>query len=145
MLAKRLALTLLAAGSPLLLVALCLGGVWAEWVVLALVTLLPVAITVAAVAEGRGSVALAVFLALVIALLTGGLALAVVLPAEPWIGGFPAPTAVLVYGVGLATLVVVVLAYALTFDRLGIDREDLERLAALGGRREAHDEEPRRE
>ncbi|MCU0235317.1 MAG: hypothetical protein MUE90_14955, partial [Thermoanaerobaculales bacterium] len=47
----------------------------------------------------------------------------------PWIGGLPAAAALMVYGLWLAPLVVVALAYALCFDRAGLRTEDLDELA----------------
>lgn len=48
-----------------------------------------------------------------------------------WWLGLPAPTALLVFGVGLASLVVTGWVYAGTFGEAGVREEDLERLAQL--------------
>ncbi len=46
----------------------------------------------------------------------------------PWLGGLPLAATIQVYGIFLLPLPLVALTYALTFDRLGLRRQDLEEL-----------------
>ncbi|MFW6079233.1 MAG: hypothetical protein ACODAE_06415, partial [Gemmatimonadota bacterium] len=77
--------------------------------------------------------------ALVFLLLAGGFALVLLLPPEDptdpvlWLG-LPRRAAVLIYGVGLVPLVLVPVAYALTFDSLTLDAEQLERVRRIAAR-----------
>lgn len=78
--------------------------------------------------------------ALTLVLVSGGLLLLLALPpadpAEPaLVLGLPLRAAVLLYGVGLLPAFVVPVAYALTFDRLTLGEEELERVRAVGRRR----------
>lgn len=89
--------------------------------------------------EGLGPV-----FAFVLLVVGGGLgALLVLPPADPadptLILGLPPRAALLVYGVGLLPVLVVPFAYALTFERLSPDEDELERIRRLapgGGRHE---------
>jgi hypothetical protein len=141
------ALGLLAAGCPLLLAGFLVPGLTALaalWVgllpaALALLGLasrwrglrgrVPIALTLAAVALGP----FAVYLATVRRPPEGG----------AWWLGLPAPTAGLVFGVGLAGLVVTGVLYAWTFRHAGVRDEDLERIARLAGAGDDAREPPR--
>lgn len=48
----------------------------------------------------------------------------------PWFGGFPVAAAIQVYGLWLGPLLLVALAYGLTFDRWELPEEDLRRFDA---------------
>ncbi len=48
--------------------------------------------------------------------------------AAPWLGGLPLATAVQFYGLFLLPLALVSFAYAWTFERFGLRREDLDEL-----------------
>lgn len=69
--------------------------------------------------------------------LTAGFALALGLPADEAAGvplylGLPLRAAVVLYGIGLLPIVVLPIAYALTFDAQTLDPEDLERVRRAG-------------
>lgn len=78
--------------------------------------------------------------AFVFVVLAGGFCLALALgPAEPgdptlWLG-LPPRAAVILYGVGFLPLVVVPLAYALTFDELALRADDWDRIRGRGAGR----------
>lgn len=135
---RALALAVLAVGSPLLLAAFWLGGPVGTAVAALLVGLLPAALFVL----GAGSKLHRLrrrlaFWVLLLALSGGVLAVygtASTDLAEVWLGGFPLPTALLIYGVGLGLLIATGAFYAAVFDRLGIDREELERLERIASR-----------
>lgn len=144
---RRLSQAILAGGSALLVLFFVCGDPSGGWLTAVLVAALPLALIALGLAGGRGrppqgSLRLLVGLAL---LLVGGL-VATLLLARPavsgsrvWFGGLPASTAVLVYGVGLAALVLTSWAYAALFPRSGLQREDLERLRALSRERYQED------
>jgi hypothetical protein len=69
--------------------------------------------------------------------LIAGFALALGLPANeaagvPLFGGLPLRAAVVLYGIGLLPIVVLPIAYALTFDAQTLDPADLERVRRAG-------------
>ncbi|HYW12330.1 MAG TPA: hypothetical protein VE871_10235 [Longimicrobium sp.] len=69
--------------------------------------------------------------------LIAGFALALGLPADEAAGvplylGLPLRAAVVLYGIGLLPIVVLPIAYALTFDAQTLDPEDLERVRRAG-------------
>ncbi len=69
--------------------------------------------------------------------LAAGFALALGLPASeaagvPLYGGLPLRAAVVLYGIGLLPIVVLPIAYALTFDAPTLDPADLERVRQAG-------------
>lgn len=71
---------------------------------------------------------------LVFGLVTGGFLLALWLPAEApgdplWLG-LPLRAAIVLYGVGVLPLLVLPVAYALTFERLTLSDDDLARVRA---------------
>jgi hypothetical protein len=70
--------------------------------------------------------------ALVFLILAGGFAAALALPAEtvesPLFLGLPTRAAVVLLGIGLLPLLVLPLAYALTFDEMTLSEEDLARV-----------------
>ena len=70
-------------------------------------------------------------------MLTAGFALALGLPADEAAGvplylGLPLRAAVVMYGIGLLPIVVLPIAYALTFDAQTLDPADLERVRRAG-------------
>jgi hypothetical protein len=81
-----------------------------------------------------------------IVLVVGGGMVALILlppvdPADPTLVlGLPPGAALLMYGVGLLPTLVVPVAYALTFDRLTLSSEDLERVREAGRRRRSEAE-----
>jgi len=130
--AKRLALWFLALASPAIMLSFLAGGAVAEIAFALLGVAFPFALIVLG-AEHKGRLGplrwtllgLVVFfeLAVVAMLLLRGHTL-----DAPWVGGLPLATAIQVYGIFLLPLGVVSFAYALTFDRFGLRREDLEAL-----------------
>lgn len=69
--------------------------------------------------------------------LTAGFALALGLPANeaagvPLYGGLPLRAAVVLYGIGLLPIIVLPIAYALTFEAQTLDPADLERVRVAG-------------
>lgn len=121
----------------MLLVAFLVGGRWGTPVAALLVGLLPAALFALGVGAKIRRPSRSIVLWSLLLALSGGV-LAVYLTAsgaasEIWWAGFPLPTALLIYGVGLGSLVATGAFYAATFDRLGIDSEDLERLDRLTG------------
>lgn len=88
--------------------------------------------------RGRGGVGpLALPFALVIVTLTVGFCLALGLPANEgpdsilWLG-LPLRAAVVVYGIGLLPIVVLPVAYAMTFRTQTLSAEDVERVRQMG-------------
>lgn len=144
--ARRAALVFLAAAPPLML--LCLA--WEHPAADALFTLLaaafPVALISLGAARGGRLEPLKVPLAVLLALLVGS-SLALLLlrgrvETAPWVAGLPLAAAVQLGGLFLAPLLLVALAYALTFDRFGgVSAEQLERLRSLRRGREGGERE----
>jgi hypothetical protein len=139
--ARRLAIVFLGFSSPLLLVTSVLGGAWAEVVFVLVVMAFPVALIVFAVAHREGIGPLALPLLVLLLILEGcGVALLLLrghVIDGPWLGGLPLAAAIQLWGLFLAPLLLVALAYALTFDQFGIREEDLRRLRSLRRDREA--------
>lgn len=116
---------------------------WAAWVAAMAIPASLVA-AMALGAGGRGDLGrLKIPFAFVFVVLAGGFGVALALPPvegpdpELWLG-LPPGAAVVLYGVGLLPLLVVPLAYALTFDEMTLSEEDWERIRAAA--REAGDE-----
>lgn len=124
---------------------------WAPWVVaLATAVAMLATMVLGAARAGRrnaGLGGLAIPFVVTFLLVAGGFVLALVLPAagEPLVLGLPRRAAVVLYGIGLLPLVVLPVAYALTFDEMTLSEEDLERVrkAALAAQNEAHERESR--
>ena len=89
-------------------------------------------------ARERGGVGrLAIPFAFVIGTLTAGFCLALGLPANEGPGstlwlGLPARAALIIYGIGLMPVVVLPVAYALTFETQTLSAEDVEKVRHLG-------------
>jgi hypothetical protein len=138
--ARRLALLFVAVASPLILLLFALPWSGAQALFAVLVTAYPVALIVVAVSR-RGRVGpLGIPLLLLLVLLEAStvamLALRNRVLDAPWVAGLPLAAAIQLYGVWLAPLLLVVLAYALTFDRYEMRQEDLDRLLASTRHRE---------
>lgn len=130
---KRLALGVVALACPLILVAFWLQGVAGAVVLAAAAGALPVALITLGAARGGGlgrplAWSLAGLLLLLEGCLLGILVLRGQVMEAPWVGGLPLAAALQLYGIGLLPTALVVLAYALTFHRHGLAREDLARL-----------------
>ncbi len=129
---RTIALWFLAVASPLLLVLFAAPIPGAEELFAVLVMAYPVALIVLAVARGGRTgvltLPLAVLLVFLIACAVTMLALRGQVLTAPWIGGLPLAAAIQLYGLWLAPLLLVALAYALAFDRFEMRQEDLDRL-----------------
>lgn len=133
--AHRRALALLAAASVAALLAFCVGGSLGPWLAVLAGALFPVSlIALGAAREGRlGRLAVSVLiLGLILGIvLAAGLALAVFLPeGGPDVLGLPLGTALMIFVIVPVPLLLTCLAYAFTFDRLGLRPEDLDRVRA---------------
>lgn len=127
--AHRFALVLLALAAPAALLAFCLGWPWAGAVAGGVV--LPFALmALGAARRGRlGRLGLPlVATALVFA--AGWWTILALPHGGPDVLGLPLATALMIFVLIPLPLVVTGLAYALTFDRLGLTPEDLERVRA---------------
>lgn len=122
---------------------------WAPWVI-ALSTALSMLATMALGAARRGRRngglgGLAIPLLVTFVLIAGAFTLALGLPAagEPLVLGLPRRAAIVLYGVGLLPLLVLPVAYALTFDEMTLSEDDLDRVrrAAAAARKDAVDQE----
>lgn len=109
---------------------------WAAWLLaLGTVTIVVAAMMLGALRDGRAASArLALPFAATWCIIFGGFALALLLPAETasaalWLG-LPRRAAIIIYGVGLLPMLVLPVAYALTFDELALSDADLERVRA---------------
>jgi hypothetical protein len=130
--ARRIALLFLAIASPLLLALFLMPWPWAETLFSLLVMAYPVALIVVAVArKGRlGLVGLPLIglLLFLEACALGMLVLRGRVLDGPWFGGLPLAAAIQLYGLWLVPLLLVALAYGLTFDRFELRQEDIDRL-----------------
>ena len=111
---------------------------WAPWLLALGIPGALGGIMVLGAARERGGVGrLAIPFAFVIVTLTVGFCLALGLPANEGPGstlwlGLPARAALIIYGIGLMPVVVLPVAYALTFETQTLAAEDVERVRQLG-------------
>ena len=115
---------------------------WAPWL---LAVGIPIALgaimILGAVRGSRGIGPLKFPFAFVVLVLAIGFVAALGLPATEgplsklWLG-LPTRAAIVIYGVGLLPIIVLPVAYALTFETLTLSAEDLERVRAIGRGRE---------
>lgn len=124
------------------------GGAWTAWAFVLGIACMMVGLMVLGAARPGGGVGrLALPFAFVWLVLAGGfatvLAMGPVDPADPtlWLG-LPPRAAIVLYGIGLLPVLVLPLAYALTFDALTLGEDDLARVRAA---RRAMDESAPRE
>ena len=80
---------------------------------------------------GRAAVPIAVAFVLVELAMLGMLALRGRVLEGPWLAGLPLAAALQLYGIFLLPLAVIALGFGLTFRRLEVDEEELERLRRL--------------
>jgi hypothetical protein len=111
---------------------------WAPWLLALGIPLSLGAIMIHGAARGtRGIGRLKLPFLFVVAILAVGFCAALALPATEsalsrlWLG-LPARAAVVIYGVGLLPIVVLPIAYALTFETQTLSVEDVERVRELG-------------
>jgi hypothetical protein len=127
--AHRLALVLLALAAPAVLLAFCLGWPWAGAVTGGVV--LPLALmALGAARQGRLGRLWLPLLATGLVFAAGWWAILALPHGGPDVLGLPLATALMIFVLIPVPLVVTGLAYALTFDRLGLTPEDLERVRA---------------
>jgi hypothetical protein len=112
--------------------------VWAPWLLALGIPSALGGIMVLGAARERGGVGrLAIPFAFVIVTLAVGFCLALALPANEgpdsklWLG-LPLRAAIVIYGIGLLPIVVLPVAYALTFETQTLNSEDVERVKELG-------------
>jgi hypothetical protein len=110
---------------------------WAPWLLAAGIPVALGAIMILGAARGREGIgALKVPFAFVVIVLIIGFGAALALPATEgplsklWLG-LPARAAIVIYGVGLLPIIVLPVAYALTFETQTLSAEDVERIRAV--------------
>ena len=110
---------------------------WAPWLLAVGIPIALGAIMILGAARGRGGIGpLKIPFAFVVTVLIIGFGAALALPATEtslsklWLG-LPARAAIVIYGVGLLPIIVLPVAYALTFETQTLAAEDLERIRAL--------------
>ncbi|MDQ6872836.1 MAG: hypothetical protein M3037_12675 [Gemmatimonadota bacterium] len=111
---------------------------WAPWLLALGIPISLGAIMVLGAARGqKGIGSLKLPFLFVVAVLALGFCAALALPATEsplaklWLG-LPARAAVVIYGIGLLPIVVLPVAYALTFETQTLTAEDVERVRAMG-------------
>jgi hypothetical protein len=114
---------------------------WAPWAMQIGIALLSVGLmALGAARPGRRLGVLWVPLIFTFVVLVVGFGLALALPGDEgtptrlW-GGLPARAAIILYGIGILPMLVLPLAYALTFRQMTLTAEDVERIRAVGARR----------
>lgn len=150
---RRVALVALVAG--ILAIAFGYAGAflpggtpaWAPWLLAIGIPVALGAIMILGAARGRMGVGpLKYPFAFVVATLAVGFGAALALPAtegplsELWLG-LPARAAIVIYGIGLLPIIVLPVAYALTFESQTLNAEDLERVRALARENKARSED----
>lgn len=116
------------------------GGapVWAPWLLVFGIPIALVSVMVMGAARDRGGIKkLTIPFAFVGILLTLGFCLALGLPANESAKsslylGLPLRAAIIIYGIGLIPVVILPVAYALTFETQTLNQEDLDKVRALG-------------
>ena len=111
--------------------------IWAAWLLALGIPVALGAIMILGAARGRRGIGqLKIPFAFVVVVLVIGFGAALALPATEgplsrlWLG-LPARAAIVIYGVGLLPIVVLPIAYALTFETQTLSAEDVERVRAL--------------
>jgi hypothetical protein len=121
------------------------GGtpVWAPWLLAIGIPVALTAIMALGAARGRAGIGKLKFpLAFVLVVLTAGFCLSLGLPANEgaasvlWLG-LPARAAIIIYGVGLLPIIILPVAYALTFDTQTLSQSDIDRVRELAAARAA--------
>lgn len=116
---------------------------WAPWLLALGIPVALAAIMILGAARGRHGIgALKIPFAFVALVLVIGFGAALALPATEgplstlWLG-LPARAAIVIYGIGLLPIIVLPIAYALTFETHTLNAEDLERVRALARENQA--------
>jgi hypothetical protein len=117
--------------------------VWAAWFLALGIPVALSAIMILGAARGRRGIGpLKIPFAFVVLVLVIGFGAALALPATEgplstlWLG-LPARAAIVIYGVGLLPIVVLPIAYALTFETQTLSAEDVERVRVLARENQA--------
>jgi hypothetical protein len=125
--------------------------VWAAWLLALGIPVALGAIMILGAARGRRGIGpLKIPFAFVVLVLVIGFGAALALPATEgplstlWLG-LPARAAIVIYGVGLLPIVVLPIAYALTFATQTLSAEDVERVRALARENQVAKENAARE
>ena len=115
------------------------GGtpVWAPWLLALGIPVALGAIMILGAVRGSGGIGPLRFpFAFVILILVIGFGAALAMPATEsplsklWLG-LPARAAIVIYGIGLLPIIVLPVAYAMTFETLTLSAEDVERVRAM--------------
>jgi hypothetical protein len=119
---------------------------WAPWLLALGIPIALGAIMILGAARGRMGIGpLKYPFAFVVAVLAIGFCAALALPATEsalsrlWLG-LPARAAIVIYGIGLLPIIVLPLAYALTFEAQTLSAEDVERVRELARENRARSE-----
>ena len=111
---------------------------WSPWLIAIAVPISLVAIMILGAARGAGGIGrLKVPFAFVALTLIVGFTAALALPADEgpmsklWLG-LPLRAAIVIYGIGLLPIVILPVAYALTFETQTLSAQDVERVHELG-------------
>jgi hypothetical protein len=119
---------------------------WAPWLLALGIPIALGAIMILGAARGRmGIGSLKYPFAFVVAVLAIGFCAALALPATEsalsrlWLG-LPARAAIVIYGIGLLPIIVLPVAYALTFEAQTLSAEDVERVRELARENRARSE-----
>jgi len=121
--------------------------VWAPWLLaLGIPTTIGAIMTLGAARSNRGIGPLKLPFFFAVAILAVGFCAALGLPAAEsaasrlWLG-LPIRAAIVIYGIGLLPIVVLPIAYAITFETQTLSAEDVERVRELGRENRARAEE----
>lgn len=119
---------------------------WAPWLLAVGIPVALGAIMILGAARGRMGIGpLKYPIAFVVAVLAIGFCAALALPATEgplsklWLG-LPARAAIVIYGIGLLPIIVLPVAYALTFETQTLNAEDVERVRELARENRARSE-----
>lgn len=114
------------------------GGMrWGSWLmVVGLATLVVSLMALGAARREGGLGPLRLPIAFTFVVIVGGFGAALAMPGETGASarlllGLPLRAAIVIYGIGLAPMLVLPLAYALTFDRMTLSEADLDRVRAM--------------
>ncbi len=138
--AKKAALGATGSAAILILVSFLQDAAWARWTFGLLAMAFPVLLMIIGAAGKGGLKPLSRILALLWIVLTACLCAMMLLSGadQPRLLGLPVSGAILLFGIWLAPLALVSLGYAWTFERFGVQEEDLERIRNLN--RKGHKE-----
>jgi hypothetical protein len=118
---------------------------WGVWLLAIGIPVSLTAVMVLGAARGEGGIgSLKIPFAIVFLILSIGFGAAISLPGTEsaasrlWLG-LPVRAAIIIYGIGLLPIVILPIAYAMTFETQTLDAADLEKVRALGRARAAAD------